>query len=179
MPELPPPLSPFNTLSNTHFLHSTGILHSKPEEFCGKPSLRDLCPEDKQRVANLIRELAKLGDEKVLFSEQLEKERKSFSHQVGLDFFYQFCIYRIYHFNILSFVCLFQYEDLVNDKKQIEREHRDLTAKYQDTQKLLSSYQKENMELYNKISEKMNVLLTYANSSDQRFASLVSTYVTL
>ena len=48
-----------------------------------KFTLKDLCAEDKQRIANLIRELAKLGDDKVLFEEQLAEERASFSEQVS------------------------------------------------------------------------------------------------
>ncbi|XP_072173657.1 uncharacterized protein [Diadema setosum] len=41
-----------------------------------RPSLKDLRPEDKKRVANLIRELAKLGEEKEVAIEQLQVERK-------------------------------------------------------------------------------------------------------
>ncbi|XP_071493817.1 uncharacterized protein [Diadema antillarum] len=41
-----------------------------------RPSLKDLQPEDKKRVANLIRELAKLGEEKEVAMEQLQVERR-------------------------------------------------------------------------------------------------------
>ena len=48
-------------------------------------SLKDLCPEDKERVANLIRELAKAGEEKEATANQLDDERKQFVFQVGHD----------------------------------------------------------------------------------------------
>ena len=41
-------------------------------------SLKDLCPEDKERVANLIRELAKAGEEKEATENKLNNERKQF-----------------------------------------------------------------------------------------------------
>ena len=53
--------------------------------FSGKSkpvSLRDLCPEDKERVANLIRELAKAGEEKEATESMLNNERRQFAIQV-------------------------------------------------------------------------------------------------
>ncbi|XP_033124187.1 trichohyalin-like [Anneissia japonica] len=46
-----------------------------------KPSLKDLRPEDKTRIANLIRELAKTGREKDNATNELESERKKYQLQ--------------------------------------------------------------------------------------------------
>ena len=57
-----------------------------PDSSINKPqlaSLKDLCPEDKERVANLIRELAKTGEEKEATECKLNDERKEFAIQVG------------------------------------------------------------------------------------------------
>ncbi|BFZ25896.1 hypothetical protein BsWGS_28934 [Bradybaena similaris] len=45
-------------------------------------SLRDLCVEDKKRVANLIKELARLGEEKENAEKNLEEERKRYEEQI-------------------------------------------------------------------------------------------------
>ncbi|GFR63779.1 protein hinderin, partial [Elysia marginata] len=47
-----------------------------------KVSLRDLCVEDKKRVANLIKELAKLGEEKESAEKNLEEERRRYEEQI-------------------------------------------------------------------------------------------------
>ncbi|XP_077993967.1 protein hinderin-like [Glandiceps talaboti] len=46
-----------------------------------RPALKDLRPEDKKRVANLIRELARIGEEKENAVEQLHLERFSFEER--------------------------------------------------------------------------------------------------
>ncbi|XP_022095207.1 uncharacterized protein LOC110981705 isoform X2 [Acanthaster planci] len=48
-----------------------------------KPSLKDLKPEDKKRIANLIRELAKAGEEKEVIVQQLSVERRSYEDKVN------------------------------------------------------------------------------------------------
>ncbi|XP_038050990.1 uncharacterized protein LOC119724139 [Patiria miniata] len=48
-----------------------------------KPSLKDLRPEDKKRIANLIRELAKVGEEKEVIVQQLNVERRSYEDKVS------------------------------------------------------------------------------------------------
>jgi len=111
-----------------------------------KSTLKDLCFEDKQRIANLIRELAKLGDDKVSFEQQLLKERETFSEQ---------------------------FNDLVEEKKQIENEYQEMISKYHATQKLLTSYQNENIELYNEVSRKMNTIpAMFAETKEARACSM-------
>ena len=46
-----------------------------------RASLKDLRPEDKRRVANLIKELAKAGEEREIVVERLHKERLDFSEK--------------------------------------------------------------------------------------------------
>ncbi|XP_062602695.1 eukaryotic translation initiation factor 3 subunit B-like [Saccostrea cucullata] len=61
-------------------------LHEQPHKhFRGnlkKVSLKDLCADDKKRVANLIKELAKMGDEKEAVLGQLQTERREYEKQV-------------------------------------------------------------------------------------------------
>ena len=46
--------------------------------FIGRPSLKELCPEDKHRVRQLIEELVRVGSEKEKAEERLRGERKEF-----------------------------------------------------------------------------------------------------
>ncbi|XP_062898837.1 protein hinderin isoform X1 [Mobula hypostoma] len=45
-------------------------------------SLKDLCPEDKRRIANLIRELARVSEEKEETKERLKAEQESFEKKI-------------------------------------------------------------------------------------------------
>uniref|UniRef100_A0A8B9FKP5 KIAA1328 n=1 Tax=Amazona collaria TaxID=241587 RepID=A0A8B9FKP5_9PSIT len=45
-------------------------------------SLKDLCPEDKRRIANLIRELARVSEEKEVTEERLKAEQESFEKKI-------------------------------------------------------------------------------------------------
>ncbi|KAK7095947.1 uncharacterized protein [Littorina saxatilis] len=45
-------------------------------------SLKDLCVEDKQRIANLIKELAKVGEEREKAREELDRERRDYERQI-------------------------------------------------------------------------------------------------
>ena len=44
----------------------------------GRPSLKELCPDDKRRVRQLIEELARVSSEKETAEERLRGERKAF-----------------------------------------------------------------------------------------------------
>ncbi|XP_063952799.1 uncharacterized protein LOC129257524 isoform X2 [Lytechinus pictus] len=79
-----------------------------------QPSLKDLKPEDKKRIANLIKELAKIGEEKEVAKEQLEVERKENEMKT-----------RNLQAQIQAILC--------------EREN--IQQQYLECQKLLSSYQ--------------------------------------
>eukprot|EP00057_Strongylocentrotus_purpuratus_P013750 XP_011668224.1 PREDICTED: uncharacterized protein LOC100890059 isoform X2 [Strongylocentrotus purpuratus] len=89
------------------------------------PSLKDLRPEDKKRVANLIRELAKTGEEKEVAKEQLEVERKENEMKT-----------RTLQAQIEAILC--------------EREN--IQQQYLDCQKLLSSYQSKVSEEHKNLS---------------------------
>ncbi|CAH2296793.1 Hypothetical predicted protein [Pelobates cultripes] len=45
-------------------------------------SLKDLCPEDKRRIANLIKELARVSEEKEVTEERLKIEHESFEKKI-------------------------------------------------------------------------------------------------
>ncbi|XP_030048736.1 protein hinderin [Microcaecilia unicolor] len=45
-------------------------------------SLKDLCPEDKRRIANLIKELARVSEEKEVTEERLKAEQESFEKKI-------------------------------------------------------------------------------------------------
>ncbi|XP_041436608.1 protein hinderin [Xenopus laevis] len=45
-------------------------------------SLKDLCPEDKRRIANLIQELARVSEEKEVTEERLKMEQESFEKKI-------------------------------------------------------------------------------------------------
>ncbi|XP_036366969.1 uncharacterized protein LOC115221559 isoform X2 [Octopus sinensis] len=79
-----------------------------------KVLLKDLCHEDKLRVANLILELAKLGDERDNVKEQLNKERGNFEVQI---------------------------QRLTDQLKTLTDDHKQILCKMMDCQHLLSIYQ--------------------------------------
>ena len=45
-------------------------------------SLKELNPQDKKRVANLVKELAKVGEERINAEERLQIERKAFDERL-------------------------------------------------------------------------------------------------
>ena len=49
-----------------------------------KIGLKDLKPEDKKRVANLVKELAKVGEERELALSQLTEERVAFEERLQI-----------------------------------------------------------------------------------------------
>ena len=50
-------------------------IYSQP----GRPSLKELCPEDKRRVRLLIEQLARTSCEKEAMEDQVKEERKQFA----------------------------------------------------------------------------------------------------
>ncbi|KAK0057051.1 hypothetical protein Bpfe_013415 [Biomphalaria pfeifferi] len=74
-------LDPHATKSSTSGL-STMLSDSRSNVPGKQVSLRDLCVEDKKRVATLIKELAKLGEEKENAEKNLEEERKHYEEQI-------------------------------------------------------------------------------------------------
>ncbi|KAK3095534.1 hypothetical protein FSP39_015824 [Pinctada imbricata] len=76
-------------------------------------SLKDLCADDKRRVANLIKELAKMGDEKEKVMGQMKEEREVFEKQIIT---------------------------LVQQQEQILKEREEIQAQYFQCQDLLARY---------------------------------------
>ncbi|KAK6958524.1 protein hinderin [Biomphalaria glabrata] len=74
-------LDPHATKSSISGL-STMLSDSRSNVPGKQVSLRDLCVEDKKRVATLIKELAKLGEEKENAEKNLEEERKHYEEQI-------------------------------------------------------------------------------------------------
>uniref|UniRef100_A0A4W3IT00 KIAA1328 n=1 Tax=Callorhinchus milii TaxID=7868 RepID=A0A4W3IT00_CALMI len=54
----------------------------KEKEVSRSASLKDLCPEDKRRIANLIKELARVSEEKEETVERLKAEQESFEKKI-------------------------------------------------------------------------------------------------
>lgn len=50
-----------------------------PHSQTGRPSLKELCPEDKHRVRLLIEQLARTSSEKEAMEDQVKEERKQFA----------------------------------------------------------------------------------------------------
>ncbi|XP_009473378.1 PREDICTED: uncharacterized protein KIAA1328 homolog [Nipponia nippon] len=66
-------------------LRSTGDLTGQQvtnEGGMKSASLKDLCPEDKRRIANLIKELARVSEEKEVTEERLKAEQESFEKKI-------------------------------------------------------------------------------------------------
>ena len=47
-------------------------------------SLKELNPQDKKRVANLVKELAKVGEERQLAEERIKEERLAFEERLAI-----------------------------------------------------------------------------------------------
>lgn len=61
----------------------TGQSHTKEQEKSKQQlSLKELNPQDKKRVANLVKELAKVGEERVHAEEKLQAERAAFEERL-------------------------------------------------------------------------------------------------
>ena len=60
------------------------LLVSHKTEKRTKLTLRDLSAEDKRRVANLVRELARVGEERELALTQLKEERSAFEERLEI-----------------------------------------------------------------------------------------------
>ncbi|XP_048236825.1 uncharacterized protein LOC124151633 [Haliotis rufescens] len=84
-----------------------------------KASFKDLRMEDKKRVANLIKELAKAGDEKEKVLSQLHEEREQYDQQIL---------------------------QLVAQQEEVLKEKEDVHVKLFETQQLLTKYQEQIIE---------------------------------
>uniref|UniRef100_A0A8C3UU67 KIAA1328 n=1 Tax=Catharus ustulatus TaxID=91951 RepID=A0A8C3UU67_CATUS len=105
-------------------------------------SLKDLCPEDKRRIANLIKELARVSEEKEVTEERLKAEQESFEKKIR------------------------QLEDvfpLTSDVSPLQQQYR-------ECQELLSLYQKYLAEQQEKLSHSLSEL-SAAKEKEQKVSS--------
>ncbi|XP_057264131.1 protein hinderin isoform X1 [Pezoporus wallicus] len=106
-------------------------------------SLKDLCPEDKRRIANLIRELARVSEEKEVTEERLKAEQESFEKKI---------------------------RQLEEQNELIIKEREALQQQYRECQELLSLYQKYLAEQQEKLSLSLSEL-SAAKEKEQKVSS--------
>ncbi|XP_040277093.1 protein hinderin isoform X1 [Bufo bufo] len=97
----------------------------QPEAGIRSASLKDLCPEDKRRIANLIKELARVSEEKEVTEERLKTEHESFEKKI---------------------------RHLEQQNNLIATEREALQQQYRECQELLSLYQKYLSEQQEKLN---------------------------
>ncbi|XP_009273487.2 PREDICTED: protein hinderin [Aptenodytes forsteri] len=106
-------------------------------------SLKDLCPEDKRRIANLIKELARVSEEKEVTEERLKAEQESFEKKI---------------------------RQLEEQNELIIKEREALQQQYRECQELLSLYQKYLAEQQEKLSRSLSEL-SAAKEKEQKVSS--------
>ncbi|XP_039698821.1 protein hinderin isoform X4 [Pteropus medius] len=94
-------------------------------------SLKDLCLEDKRRIANLIKELARISEEKEVTEERLKAEQESFEKKI---------------------------RQLEEQNELIVKEREALQQQYRECQELLSLYQKYLSEQQEKLTMSLSEL---------------------
>ncbi|XP_007972422.3 protein hinderin isoform X2 [Chlorocebus sabaeus] len=112
-------------------------------------SLKDLCLEDKRRIANLIKELARVSEEKEVTEERLKAEQESFEKKI---------------------------RQLEEQNELIIKEREDILLKlqYRECQELLSLYQKYLSEQQEKLTMSLSELGA-ARMQEQQVSSRKST----
>ncbi|NP_001028704.2 protein hinderin isoform 1 [Mus musculus] len=105
------------------------------QNFCKRgmksASLKDLCLEDKRRIANLIKELARVSEEKEVTEERLKTEQESFEKKI---------------------------RQLEEQNELIIKEREALQLQYRECQELLSLYQKYLSEQQEKLTLSLSEL---------------------
>ncbi|XP_069482968.1 protein hinderin isoform X2 [Ambystoma mexicanum] len=94
-------------------------------------SLKDLCLEDKKRIANLIKELARVSEEKEVTEERLKAEQESFERKI---------------------------RQMEEQNELIIKEREALQQQYRECQELLSLYQKYLSEQQEKLNRSISKL---------------------
>uniref|UniRef100_A0A8C2LFQ0 Expressed sequence AW554918 n=1 Tax=Cricetulus griseus TaxID=10029 RepID=A0A8C2LFQ0_CRIGR len=111
-------------------------------------SLKDLCLEDKRRIANLIKELARVSEEKEVTEERLKTEQESFEKKI---------------------------RQLEEQNELIIKEREDILLKYRECQELLSLYQKYLSEQQEKLTVSLSELGA-ARVQEQQITNRKSTH---
>ncbi|KAL7844118.1 hypothetical protein SRHO_G00226570 [Serrasalmus rhombeus] len=105
---------------------------SHKSEVKSKASLKDLCPEDKRRIANLIEELARVSEEKEESVQRLRDEQETFEKKI---------------------------QQLEQQNRLIVQERESLQQQYRECQELLGLYQQylsQQQEKLNKSIAQLN-----------------------
>nr|XP_029538802.1 protein hinderin-like isoform X3 [Oncorhynchus nerka] len=76
-PTVPPP----NPATQQHLLTTPQAI-SEVTQATNRTSLKDLCPQDKRRIANLIQELARVSEEKESSVQRLRDEQETFERKI-------------------------------------------------------------------------------------------------
>ncbi|KAM9408750.1 protein hinderin isoform 2-T2 [Pholidichthys leucotaenia] len=100
-------------LPSDTFLQSSQVM-SETSRAKSEVCLKDLCPEDKRRIANLIKELARVSEEKEESVQRLKDEQDSFERKI---------------------------QQLEQQNLLIAQERESLQQQYRECQELLSLYQ--------------------------------------
>ncbi|KAI8493720.1 hypothetical protein Bbelb_286410 [Branchiostoma belcheri] len=126
-----------------------------------KPSLKDLRIEDKKRVANLIKELAKVGEEKEKAVETLQAERQTYDQKLHqLEQEHQKTLQAIQD----------QYQHLAKERDHILSRAAMAEQQYQETQSLLTLYQRQITEQQEMVNERLSESLNELLSSPRRLS---------
>ncbi|KAF4077093.1 hypothetical protein AMELA_G00204020 [Ameiurus melas] len=96
-----------------------------------KASLKDLCPEDKRRIANLIEELAKVSEEKEVSVQRLKDEQETFEKKI---------------------------QQLEEQNRLIVEERERLQQQYKECQELLGLYQQYLSQQQEKLHQSISQL---------------------
>ncbi|KAL4659005.1 protein hinderin [Arapaima gigas] len=94
-------------------------------------SLKDLCPEDKHRIANLIQELARVNEEKDETEQRLQEEQQSFERKI---------------------------QQLEEQNQLIVQERENIKQQYHECQELLGLYQQYLTQQQEKLNESITQL---------------------
>ncbi|KAF7696739.1 protein hinderin [Silurus meridionalis] len=109
-----------------------------------KASLKDLCPEDKRRIANLIEELAKVSEEKEESVQRLKDEQDTFEKKI---------------------------QQMEEQNRLIVQERESLQQQYKECQELLGLYQQYLSQQQEKLNQSISQLNQSRSHSHCRTAS--------
>ncbi|XP_075042407.1 protein hinderin isoform X2 [Mixophyes fleayi] len=113
---------------------------AREEDGVRSACLKDLCPEDKRRIANLIKELARVSEEKEVTEERLKMEHESFAKKI---------------------------RHLETQNNLIATEREALQQQYRECQELLSLYQRYLSEQQEKLNLSLSELSAGSSKPQQ------------
>ncbi|KAM9535673.1 protein hinderin isoform 2-T2 [Salvelinus alpinus] len=131
-PTVPPP----NPATQQHLLTTPQAL-SEVTQAKNRTSLKDLCPQDKRRIANLIQELARVSEEKESSVQRLRDEQETFERKIL---------------------------QLEQQNHLIVQERESLQQQYRECQELLGLYQQYLSQQQEKLNQSI-AQLSHARSS--------------